>query len=649
LPTVYLPLASAEAYGAVGEMMVFQGQTCRAYVVPYDPRTNAQLNVRELFYDVTKMQTFCGTWVKSAWKVVFGSRWYTSLYKRVTESGAARYNAAAAEWDGFTTEQKEAWNIAAPFKVTYNPPGEVFYVLMSVMSAWMIELGAPGYEFPGIDADNAAGIGAWAVMTLEDVLTAGSYEDSHAQLTYVGSWSLISDASASGGAYRQSAATGSPSVSFYFYGTQFSLVFEKNTGRGAASVGAFGMATQTVNQNDSVQTWQSEWLSVGLAKGLHYVTITRTGTGAINLDAIGISSKVKQTPAQTAIADTFVIPAVSLTRTTNQNIPAYTAGGPFYVVQWDAEIFDNVGMHDLVVDAQRVVCKVPGYYGVRCFLQFQKTAGAINFRVELRLNGVIVALDDHLEEAAGIAAAYAEVARFLDLNVDDYLEVWVRHTGVLQIPITPVADYAPVFEVQMFQRTTLQVGTVNVTEQVGSTVHGEMQELEDDDHPQYVNEERGDARYAQLADGDPYSQYYNQTRGDARYLKLSAGLLLPFVAYVDVAQPYTTGPKYPFGGTVEGNMTLLKWSQAVYIGTAHSSSNYWTIELILRQGAPGADVVRATLDTKTCTTANTQVTLSTTTFTSSGVITGSGYLFVKVSKTGTPSDLYIVAPAVRFQ
>ena len=508
MPTVYLPLASAEAYGAVGEMMIFQGQTCRAYVVPYDPRTEAQLDVRKLFYDVTKMQTFCGAWVKSAWKIAFGSRWYTSLYKRVTESGAARYNAAAAEWDGFTTEQKEAWNLAAPFKVTYNPPGEVFYVVMSVMSDWMIELGAPGYEFPGIDADNAAGIGEWAAWTLEDVLTAGSYEDSHALLTYVGSWSVISDAGASGGAYHQSATTGTPSVSFYFYGTQFSLVFEKNAGRGAASVAAFGMATQIVNQNDSVQTWQSEWLSVGLPKGLHYVTITRTGTGAINLDAIGISSRVIQTPAQTAIADTFVIPAVSLTRTINQNIPAYVSPGPFFAVQWDAEIFDNVGMHDLVVNAERVVCKVPGYYGVRCFLQFQKTAGAIVFRVELRLNGAIVALDDHLEEAAGTGPAYAEVARFLDLNADDYLEVWVRHTGSLQIPITPVADYAPVFEVQMFQRTTLQVANVNVTEQVGSSVHGEMEELGDDDHPQYLNEERGDDRYPLLGHQHKFVMLY---------------------------------------------------------------------------------------------------------------------------------------------
>lgn len=58
--------------------------------------------------------------------------------------------------------------------------------------------------------------------------------------------------------------------------------------------------------------------------------------------------------------------------------------------------------------------------------------------------------------------------------------------------------------------------------------HGELSGLADDDHTQYYNQMRGDARYlrsvpqqdhgglAGLADDD-HTQYYNQTRGDARY------------------------------------------------------------------------------------------------------------------------------------
>lgn len=60
--------------------------------------------------------------------------------------------------------------------------------------------------------------------------------------------------------------------------------------------------------------------------------------------------------------------------------------------------------------------------------------------------------------------------------------------------------------------------------------HGDLSGLGDDDHAQYFNQVRGDARYLQsvpqqdhgglagLGDDD-HAQYFNQTRGDARYLQ----------------------------------------------------------------------------------------------------------------------------------
>ena len=60
--------------------------------------------------------------------------------------------------------------------------------------------------------------------------------------------------------------------------------------------------------------------------------------------------------------------------------------------------------------------------------------------------------------------------------------------------------------------------------------HGDLSGLGDDDHAQYFNQVRGDARYLQsvpqqdhgglagLGDDD-HGQYYNQARGDARYLQ----------------------------------------------------------------------------------------------------------------------------------
>lgn len=62
----------------------------------------------------------------------------------------------------------------------------------------------------------------------------------------------------------------------------------------------------------------------------------------------------------------------------------------------------------------------------------------------------------------------------------------------------------------------------------GVTDHGMLTGLADDDHPQYLNQTRGDARYSQLLHdhshasltgltSDDHPQYFNVTRGDARY------------------------------------------------------------------------------------------------------------------------------------
>jgi hypothetical protein len=85
MPIVYLPLGSKAASGMVGEMVVYQGTTVRKYVIPTDPRTVAQLDVRHQFADITKMYKSAGLWMRTAWKGQLGARWYTSLLGRVLE------------------------------------------------------------------------------------------------------------------------------------------------------------------------------------------------------------------------------------------------------------------------------------------------------------------------------------------------------------------------------------------------------------------------------------------------------------------------------------------------------------------------------------------------------------------------------------
>lgn len=65
--------------------------------------------------------------------------------------------------------------------------------------------------------------------------------------------------------------------------------------------------------------------------------------------------------------------------------------------------------------------------------------------------------------------------------------------------------------------------------------HGGLTGLSDDDHPQYLNETRADARYRKMAvtiahstlgslSADDHPQYLNNARGDARYIPLGTQL-----------------------------------------------------------------------------------------------------------------------------
>lgn len=74
--------------------------------------------------------------------------------------------------------------------------------------------------------------------------------------------------------------------------------------------------------------------------------------------------------------------------------------------------------------------------------------------------------------------------------------------------------------------------------------HGNQKNLDQDDHPQYLNQERGDARYLQEVpqmphgglsglEFDDHAQYLTEVRGDARYVPIPAfGSVFTF-AYFD--------------------------------------------------------------------------------------------------------------------
>lgn len=107
--------------------------------------------------------------------------------------------------------------------------------------------------------------------------------------------------------------------------------------------------------------------------------------------------------------------------------------------------------------------------------------------------------------------------------------------------------------------------------------HGGLAGLGDDDHTQYYNQTRGDARYLRSVPqqahgglsglaGDDHTQYYNQTRGDARYLR-SVPDALTFRAHKNGTDQ--TGASGTLGVNTKLTCTTEEWD----IGSCYDAAN----------------------------------------------------------------------------
>jgi len=527
VPKIYLPLASAEAYGAIGEMIVFQGQTCRAYVVPFDPRTDAQIDVREIFYDVTKMESFVGAWAKAAWRTAFGSRWYTSLYKRVTENGRERFNEAAGLWASMSDPLQEDWNNAAPFQVTYNAPGLVFFALAYISRAWLAEKGAPFFDMPDVTETSAGAVAAWFGRGLDGALLSGDWDDSNGLIVYSGTWGAVADTLASGGSYHQSSASGADSVSFYFYGSQISAEYVASPGAGGITISTFGMGDQTISQSAESVLYGQVWTSAALIKGLHLVTLTRAGAGAVTLDALGVLTTAK-TSAAVLVSDAVALPMVMLSKNAEQIVMV----GELTNVLWDA-VADKQGMHSPVVNPHAVTVPVEGFYSVSFGLSYYGVYFTTPSFAYLQVNGEI----SEVVQFPELSTFFSHTTN-LYLKAGDKLSVAVIAWGnVGESSITLLAraqTRVPFFDVFLLQRETLKIEAVHLTQQTGASLHSDLTGLDSDDHPQYLTQARGDARYLQDVpvlphsglsglDSDDHPQYLTQARGDGLYMPLTGG------------------------------------------------------------------------------------------------------------------------------
>ncbi|SRR6266498_2266872 len=289
MPTVYLPLGSASAHGDMGKMVIYQGTMVRQYVVPRDPRTAAQLNVRQVFHDVSKITRTAGLWVRAALKTVYGPRWFTEVYKAaqyVIRNQIAPFAMNADEiWNTFTEEQQAAWNDAAPYQATFNEPGRVWWwVIFGMQKDFVWQFDIPIFEDVAPDAPVD-----WWNRNLDGVQGAGMLDDIVDIGATSGTWDLVSDSNAHGGSYRKVPGSTSGAFGIYFYGRRASFIHMQGPDQGeVVLVWDMGNIVHKVLYNASVE-WQQEFNTGSLPLGLHFVQVEKIGFSDVNIDAVEIT------------------------------------------------------------------------------------------------------------------------------------------------------------------------------------------------------------------------------------------------------------------------------------------------------------------------------------------------------------------------
>lgn len=128
MAVVILPFGYPVQSGTTYNVITYQGNVVRSYVLPVDPRTNEQLFERRLLSDTSKMRTMLNDWGRAAATTVFGVKWATSIYQLLRADENSRWSEAESAWNAMTNPERAAWLAAAPYQATFNDPGKVFYV-----------------------------------------------------------------------------------------------------------------------------------------------------------------------------------------------------------------------------------------------------------------------------------------------------------------------------------------------------------------------------------------------------------------------------------------------------------------------------------------------------------------------------------------
>lgn len=110
---VTAPLMSMDASGQIGKALVFQkGGQVRQYVVPANPKTVAQMTVRNKLGDIQRSLKKLGLVLRGELKSKFGARWNSDIVGELMKNDAALLTSYQTTWTAYTSQEKTDWGTA---------------------------------------------------------------------------------------------------------------------------------------------------------------------------------------------------------------------------------------------------------------------------------------------------------------------------------------------------------------------------------------------------------------------------------------------------------------------------------------------------------------------------------------------------------
>lgn len=122
-------------------------------------------------------------------------------------------------------------------------------------------------------------------------------------------------------------------------------------------------------------------------------------------------------------------------------------------------------------------------------------------------------------------------------------------------------------------------------------------------------------------------------------VELHQTLLLPYGSYIGDGGDISANNAIPYSCTIGRSYTNVIWRQAVQVSTTNNASNYWTITL--KRLSDGGTVNSFTTAAMS---ADTWYVNEDATFAIESLTSSDKGLYIQVSKTGSPGNLYLLSP-----